>query len=465
MNNMTPLQDGRRVSSDTPRSGALALRQPPSTLVLDLQKHDGPTVSDDSLDIVVRIKVQDEEYKISAKVLREYSAYFANSLSDVWKTPDKSPKITMHKHEKGTFELFADWVVNGTIFVSCERTLAGLSYSLLFKAFVLGHNILATKFRNEIMDIITMKFEAGHPPEQILPKIAYDGTPPKSPLRRILVDIYAYRGSPDFVTSGQNQVYIYKEFLTDLVCALYNLRHEEHANYPYPFSMEHVGCKYHDHGLTGNKDCKGPNVNLRRLQLGEEEGSGGVELPSAAGSADGMPPTPEFDGRPQEPFAASTGFRGSALIQELPDDYVTRPGDVEHDAQESDGLFMTPVMTRRFEKNHDSGYGGTRFISTIPADQMDTTDDRNTSGSPCPAPRQSSASALAAPVGTPAEHLPPPAIKRERDVEAGDTPTTNTTGKKIKKRKMTPAEKKRMEERAQELQSIPATINEPFALD
>lgn len=358
---------------------------------------------------------------MSAKLLCEHSAFFEHHLADFWKSGKPSETIQLHKEESAVFELFADWLSFGDIFAETERNLDKLSYSILFKAFVLGLTLRTQVFRNDIMDIITAKFEAGHMPEAILPEIAYNGSPPNSPLRRILVDVYAYRGGPAFVTAPGTQKHISSQFLTDLTCALYNLRDKGCSQAPYPFGLENVGCLYHYHGLYGKSDCPGPRVPASSKTKGSHEDGMNDEASSNVGSD-------------RDRSASESQLHMQPETQ-----------------QPTNVTFLTPVMTRTVDKDtdaytRDSGIAGMRYRMPIVEEDDEGAHNsrRIEEGTPCPEPTISTTR-----------------IKRERFEGQVDGVAAPTAAPAAKKRKLTAAEKKRI----QELKSQLATKDAPISLD
>ncbi|PSK54780.1 Transcription elongation factor S-II [Elsinoe australis] len=379
------------------------------------------TLDEKTADFQVNVKVNGEKFVMSAKLLSEHSAFFEHHLADFWKTGKARETIIIHNEEPAVFELFSDWLSFGDIFTGTERSLDKLSYSVLFKAFVLGLTLRAQVFRNDVMDIITAKFDAGHMPEAILPEIAYNGTPPSSPLRRILVDVYAYRGGPAFVTAPTTQNHISSQFLTDLTCALYNLRDKGCSKAPYPFGLEQVGCQYHYHGLYGKSDCPGPRVPAS---------------PKTEGSQD--------DGMNDETSSNTdtNRDRSASDTQLYMQPEMRRP---------TTGSFLTPVMTRIVDKDtdaytRDSGIAGMRYrMPTVEEDDEGAHNSRRMEEStPCPEPTISTTK-----------------IKRERFEGQVDGVAAPTAAPAAKKRKLTAAEKKRI----QELKSQLATKDAPISLD
>ncbi|PNS14997.1 hypothetical protein CAC42_2226 [Sphaceloma murrayae] len=439
--------DGRGDHSSP--AGPLVVRHIPGTLALDVPlPANDPMEVDETPDFKVVVTVaRGEQFVLSAKLVTQYSNFFDCSLTSHWKSKQKKAKINLEVTDPNIFEIFADWLNHGSVFTREGRTPASLTYTSLCHAYVLGQDLCAQKFRNDIMDIITAKFDAGHPPDKEVPKIAYVYTPPNSPLRRILVDVYAYRGGPDFVR-GSAKKDIDEEFLIDLTCALYSLRAKDT---PYPYHLANVGCRYHDHGILGDSACPGATLPAMDNRPSQDEVAG----------------VNETEGLRSEPPAQAMSHSHEGLPSYQP----TAPVGIDQEdfqlAMERSNPLLTPSNTRVGVSDvaNDSGIGS---MSTGPSTSTNKAAPKPFTPSrkrvreqtirdlsditPCPAPRDAGAGGAGSeikeePVGEMTMNMMAPDV--DNDVSA-------LTGQKMSSRRRT---------KVQKLRSRAATRDEPIELD
>lgn len=175
------------------------------------------------------------------------------------------PVISLDKQEPGAVHLFIKWLRGESTFndgSSCN--LQHFSYESLFHAFILGDNIQALPFQNDVMDVIRAKLSSGHPLDPVLPSLCYSNTPKGSPLRRLLLDAYVLDADPSAILSPAAADHLHIEFLRDLSAALLTLRDEVHRLRPRPYADGPAACpRYHNHELEGQRICTERKFTIR----------------------------------------------------------------------------------------------------------------------------------------------------------------------------------------------------------
>ncbi|KAK6400839.1 hypothetical protein LTR95_019260 [Oleoguttula sp. CCFEE 5521] len=129
------------------------------------------------------------------------------------------------------FQVYAQWLYQAKILVqqhnedpNCSREL-----NTLIKCYVFGEKIQDVVFQNATVDSI---FAYIHKDEKArwYPTDAdtvYDGTPEGSPLRMLIVDIFAYHGQEDWIQAQRNV-----DFLVDLGKKLLDVRERPSGSSP-----------------------------------------------------------------------------------------------------------------------------------------------------------------------------------------------------------------------------------------
>lgn len=122
-----------------------------------------------------------------------------------------------------------------------------MEINLLVGAFVFGEKVQDGRFKDAVIDA-TIKSTLSPDEDDVkwFPGVtainrAYAGTPTGSPLRRLMVDFWTYRGTDTWDRSGLNA-----DFLTDLVGEIFAQREP-------PFGLHAIDgkastCSYHQHG-------------------------------------------------------------------------------------------------------------------------------------------------------------------------------------------------------------------------
>ena len=139
------------------------------------------------------------------------SPFFRAATKPEWKRYD-NPSVDLHDEDVETFNIYPHWLYAGKI----DPILSGEHVSTwLAKAYVLGERLMDGAFQNCISDGSMSRAKRGIYPLCSVVNIIYEGTCSPSPVRRLLVDMYADRAGPDWSFDGLSG-----EFACDLVKAM-----------------------------------------------------------------------------------------------------------------------------------------------------------------------------------------------------------------------------------------------------
>lgn len=243
---------------------------------------------------MVIIRFRSDEFRLPADVLRVVSSRLAFELRDSWRnTTEPALTISSHDHILFAVETFVDWCSHRCTGNEFQVDPKFADYTQLAKAYIFAQDYQVKEFQNDIMDILAVKLSFGHDIEVTLPKLIYDRTPPRSPIRKLLLDYYAHAGRPSRIMPAEAFANLPKEFLRDLVCALYLLPADDHTrDRVTDFTPAMSGCRYHDHGPDHQYTCTelkftliNPATSSRQVPTVEEANEDDEDL-------DSIPPHP-----------------------------------------------------------------------------------------------------------------------------------------------------------------------------
>jgi hypothetical protein len=169
----------------------------------------------------------------------------------VWKE-GKERTIPLSEDSPDVESLYVHWVYTNRILSRNAVSEGGsVEIPLLVDAFVFGEKIQDGRCKDTIIDAIIKSTISPSGdgctwyPGPTAIDHAYKGTPPGSPLRRLIVDVWALNGRKDWDRDGLNM-----DFQADLLSEL--LAHRgfsfgSHTN-SHPSNGKTSTCSYHQHG-------------------------------------------------------------------------------------------------------------------------------------------------------------------------------------------------------------------------
>ena len=191
------------------------------------------------------------EHTVDKDLLCEKSPYFSAATKDCWPVDDEG-RIPLPNDDPAVFALYMQWIYRGRIFSRQDMGDTGGNreeIDLLIEAFVLGEKLQDQECRDAVVDCLVDAVDTPdgqdkrwYPTPGAIDR-AYRGTPEGSPLRRLLVDMYFFRGCPEWLDEASNA-----EFLRDLARAFLQDR-ESFATRADHTTAQLAGCSYHGHGI------------------------------------------------------------------------------------------------------------------------------------------------------------------------------------------------------------------------
>ncbi|KAK0968811.1 hypothetical protein LTR54_018168 [Friedmanniomyces endolithicus] len=189
-----------------------------------------------------------EEFTVHEGLLCKQSSYFQSWVKEEWK--GESHIIPLPADRPEVVNLYIYWIHAGRIVsrsTSRPNRQGHKELDLLVDSFVFGEKILDGPFKDAVIDAVVHTHKTPDDDETTwCPGVtainrAYKGTPSDSPLRRLLVDLWARNDSDDWQRKGLNP-----DFLTALVGEL--LAHREPRVDLHLADAKTSTCSYHQHG-------------------------------------------------------------------------------------------------------------------------------------------------------------------------------------------------------------------------
>lgn len=192
-------------------------------------------------------------YIVHEQMLCEHALFFQSAVKKEW-NEGKERTIPLPEDDPEVVSLYLNWIYNKRILSQSPTNEKGYDeICLLVKAYVFGEKIQDGRFKDAVIDA-TIKStlipdEDGQTwfPGSADVNRAYNGTPPGSPLRRLMVDFWALHGNDDWDRKG-----VSKDFLLDLTGELFGHRSTWNHD-PRPSNGKTSTCSYHEHG--DDKSC------------------------------------------------------------------------------------------------------------------------------------------------------------------------------------------------------------------
>lgn len=201
-------------------------------------------------------KENPERFAVHENLIAPRSQFVRLALNKEWKE-GKERTIPLPEDEADVFRLYHLWIYQNRIF-SDSRSNAnafthpptapqddGKEYPLLTQAYILGEKLLDTHFKDAIIDCIIDKLWSTCTFDLRLTNLIYENTPEKSPLRRLLQDVYIWSGCATWLDKAAlGGECVNAEFLLDLSkrhMAFWAGRRPERVPY-----MQ-GSCEYHEH--------------------------------------------------------------------------------------------------------------------------------------------------------------------------------------------------------------------------
>lgn len=216
-------------------------------------------------------------------MINDHTSYFRSHLNfdraihgaNVTSDP---PTISLSDHHPDAFALWRTWIYTGKLAILPDPPLALDSldertahYAVLAHAYILGDYLVDVPFMNAIADVYVLNARGIDGSRALYPSneeisVLYDGTSPDSPIRKLLVDIWMYRGKVEWLEKETEEGLLPREFLVEVVRKLLELKKvREGETMSRPWKMAHE--QYHDRRVEdareereGGHQCEGEDV-------------------------------------------------------------------------------------------------------------------------------------------------------------------------------------------------------------
>ncbi|KAF1973571.1 hypothetical protein BU23DRAFT_132966 [Bimuria novae-zelandiae CBS 107.79] len=212
----------------------------------------------DLITIKVGKDASQRSFKIHEHVICDHTEYFHNHMKDAWTVmKDEQRVIELPNDNPDAFALWRTWIYTEKIAILPEQPFSAegmeersAHYAVLAHAYVLGEMILDIPFMNAIADVYVLNARGGdgvraHYPTNEDIAVLYDGTSPDSPIRKLLVDIWMYRGKVEWLDKELDDGALPREFLIEVTRELLKLKKaREGETMSRPWKMTHE--QYHD---------------------------------------------------------------------------------------------------------------------------------------------------------------------------------------------------------------------------
>ncbi|KAF2802713.1 uncharacterized protein BDZ99DRAFT_428117 [Mytilinidion resinicola] len=163
--------------------------------------------------------------------VRVSSKFFDNAMKGPW-TEAAERCVRLRDDEPDVFSIYHDWLY--TRMLSTAHDVGGVEgnqeYIDLCKAYCLGESLMDDNFKNAAIDAIIHKNltpasdrQRWYPVGMAI-RHAYDGTPPGSPLRKLLVDFYSKHARVSWFSDYTSKDEMPKDFLYEVTLALVTVR-------------------------------------------------------------------------------------------------------------------------------------------------------------------------------------------------------------------------------------------------
>ena len=165
--------------------------------------------------IYIEIGLAGTRFGIHRGLLCEYSAYFRAAL--LGNFPEATEGVVrLPDEEVEVFELVNGWLYTQTIPDMLEAGVETLS-CLLVELYIFGERTAMPKLQNDTIDaIIRTTTRQLLINTKVIPR-AYEETPKSSPLRKLLVDIFALTFAEEGGGGWENMPELLPEFLLDVI--------------------------------------------------------------------------------------------------------------------------------------------------------------------------------------------------------------------------------------------------------
>lgn len=145
--------------------------------------------------VTVHVGEQRHQFLIHKELLCHHSSFFRATFQGSF-IEASSGNVELPDDDVEVFKIFESWLYTGS--VGLMSNVAGHQPSKLVKLYILADKIEIPAIQKETLE--TLRERAVRNLDLCDPDtihLAFENTPPGSPLRRLLVDVFAYNANPE----------------------------------------------------------------------------------------------------------------------------------------------------------------------------------------------------------------------------------------------------------------------------
>lgn len=200
-----------------------------------------------------------QTFSVHKEIVCHYSDYFRAACKGEF-LEARSGKVKLPEDRAEIFDLFVQWVYSQNLGqVLAEVALS--PWTTLIELYVLADKLQVSTLKNAIVDRMLCKAHVALRkargrdkfPSNADITLAYENTPPTSPLPKFLSELFALRR--DFAIEKDE---VPKDYLYDLALGL---RLRWNGSNGLPTLMKEL-CRYHDHDSAQKTSCTRPEYHL-----------------------------------------------------------------------------------------------------------------------------------------------------------------------------------------------------------
>ncbi|KAF2007736.1 hypothetical protein P154DRAFT_419660, partial [Amniculicola lignicola CBS 123094] len=202
-----------------------------------------------TIEVVVGQDPDKKSFHVHELAICDRSEFFRNAMKPEWASQRQDGRIVeLPEDDPEAFSFYMIWLYSGRIPTLPDPHVPPTSEShhTLAYAYVLGERLLDNDFKNAIADTYVLYARGMPPAKRFYPsneeiRVIYEGTRESSPLRKLLVDIWACRGKHEWI---ENDPDLPKDFMVEITKALLKAR-TNFDSVSRPWKNAHE--QYHDH--------------------------------------------------------------------------------------------------------------------------------------------------------------------------------------------------------------------------
>ncbi|GME65788.1 Btb poz domain containing protein [Neofusicoccum parvum] len=184
--------------------------------------------------LTVLVGEDKKAFFVHRKLICEFSSFFRAACNGPWKESEEGI-VTLPEDGPEEFGIYLKWLYTNELIdknASTENDAHGNPYQIgrpntLARAYVIGDKIQDILFKNAAIGALIQQISTTKSYPTGLAQYVYENTPEKSPLRRLLVDFYAYGSTSKWYEKSDPERDINAapiDFFTDLVPKIVEVR-------------------------------------------------------------------------------------------------------------------------------------------------------------------------------------------------------------------------------------------------